>query len=142
MTTKLDKLFNACSPPMLGVFRIVIGLLFAMHGSQKLFNWPASAGGAVEVGAWPIWWAGLIELVVGILLTVGLFTRIAAILGAGTMAVAYFWRHWPPLEGEYAGFWPIQNGGEPAVMYCFTFLLLATLGAGALAVDNFRGNRN
>lgn len=116
------------SPPVLGIFRIVIGFLFAMHGTAKLFGWPATESGAVPFGTWPLWWAGVIELVVGLLVMVGLLTRIAAFLGSGTMAFAYFTAHQPD------GLLPIQNGGELAAVYCFAFLLLVFTGSGALAV--------
>ena len=102
---------------------------------MKLFGWPL--GEAIPTGTWPGWWAGLIELVTGVLITVGLFTRIAAFIASGHMAVAYFWMHWPPLEGPGASFWPYEqsmggNGGEAAIMYCFAFLLIAGMGAGAM----------
>ena len=135
MTTNLDARFASYSSPALSIFRIVFGLLFAMHGSQKLFEWPIGTPMPIEVGAWPAWWAGLIELVAGLLIALGLFTRIAAFIASGEMAVAYFWMSWPPLEGEPASFWPIVNKGEPAVMYCFAFLALAALGAGAWSID-------
>jgi putative oxidoreductase len=135
MTTNLDARFASYSSPALSIFRIVFGLLFAMHGSQKLFDWPIAAPMPIEVGAWPAWWAGIIELVAGLLIALGLFTRIAAFIASGEMAVAYFWRSWPPLEGEPASFWPIANNGEPAVMFCFAFLAIAGLGAGAWSID-------
>jgi putative oxidoreductase len=123
----------------LGIFRIVIGLLWALHGTAKLFGWPATkGGGAAPFGTWPYWWAGVIELVVGVLVALGVFTRIAAIIGAGTMAYAYFTVHQPK------GLLPIQNGGEPAVLFCFAFLLIAFAGAGAFAVldrDRHSGTR-
>lgn len=116
------------SPAALGIFRIVIGFLFTLHGTAKLFGWPATKTGAVPVGAWPYWWAGVIELVVGVLVMVGLFTRIAAFFGSGTMAFAYFTEHQPQ------GLLPTQNGGELATLYCFALLLLVFTGAGAFAV--------
>ncbi|EHI13822.1 DoxX family protein [Mycolicibacterium thermoresistibile ATCC 19527] len=133
MTTTVDARLARLSTPALALFRIIIGLLFALHGAMKLFGWPH--GESVPVGTWPVWWAGLIELIVGLLVTVGLFTRISAIIGSGQMAVAYFWMHWPPLEGEPTSFWPVVNGGEPALLYCFGFLLLAATGPGAWALD-------
>ncbi|MBU9765601.1 DoxX family protein [Mycobacterium sp. TNTM28] len=138
MTTNLDARLASYSSPVLSAFRIIFGLLFTLHGSMKLFGWPL--GAAIPVGTWPGWWAGLIEFVAGLLVLVGLFTRPAAFIAAGEMAVAYFWMHWPPLEGPAAGFWPFDqqlggNGGELTIMYCFAFLLLATTGAGALSVD-------
>lgn len=123
----------------------MFGLLFAAHGAAVLFALPVDFGGAAPVGSWPGWWAGLIELVTGLLIVVGLFTRIAAFIASGTMAVAYFWQHQP-----YA-LWPIdptQNatgqpygGGEPAVLYCFAFFLLVFTGGGAYAVDSRRRGR-
>ncbi len=85
---------------------------------------------------WPLWWAGLIEFVLGILITIGFFTRIAAFIASGEMAFAYFYQHWPPLKGGgTTSFWPIENGGELAIMFCFAFLLIATTGAGTLSAD-------
>ncbi|MGB0435451.1 MAG: DoxX family protein [Mycobacterium sp.] len=136
MLQKLDTQLARCSSPMLSVFRIVFGLLFTLHGTMKVFGWPL--GEAVPVLNWPFWWAGLIEVVIGILITVGFLTRIAALIGAGQMAVAYFWRHTDWFGGEPASFWPFSNGGnggEMAILYCFAFLLLAAMGAGAWSVD-------
>lgn len=127
MTSKLDARLNTQSPLALGVFRIVFGLLFLLHGTSKLLGFPG--GPQVPVGTWPFWYAGVIEVVVGVLVTVGLFTRLAALVGAGQMAVAFFWQHLPK------DVWPINNGGEPAVLFCFGFLLLAFTGGGALAVS-------
>ncbi|MDY6996230.1 MAG: DoxX family protein [Actinomycetota bacterium] len=139
MTQKLDAGLARLHSPALALFRIVLGLLFALHGSMKLFGWPS--GEPIPVGTWPYWWAGLIELVTGLLIAVGLFTRIAALLASGTMAVAYFWQHWGIVGGELGSFWPPENGGELPVIYCFGFLLLAATGAGALSIDGIRGGR-
>jgi len=131
MIRNLDTRLDSFSAHVLGIFRIVIGLLFAMNGTVKLFNWPMTPpGGSIPVGMWPYWWAGVIELTVGLLVMVGLFTRLAALLGSGTMAFAYFTVHQP------TAFWPIVNGGEPAVLYCFAFFLIAFVGAGAFAVQS------
>lgn len=111
----------------LGVFRIVVALMFMVHGSSKLFGFPD--GTPVAFGAWPMWWAGILELALGALLALGLFTRVAAFFASGTMAVAYFWRHFPD------SFWPTINGGETAALYCLVFLLLVFAGPGALAVS-------
>jgi putative oxidoreductase len=135
MTTNLDARLASYSSPALSIFRIVAGLMFILHGTQKLFQWPAPTPMPIPTFSWPAWWAGLIEVVVGVLVTVGFFTRIAAFIGAGEMAVAYFWMHWPPLEGPSASFWPTVNGGELALLYCFGFLVLATTGAGAWSID-------
>jgi putative oxidoreductase len=118
---------------MLAVFRIVIGLLFLQHGTSKQLGWPAAP--AVELGSWPAWYAGVIEMVTGILVAVGLFTMPAAILASGSMAVAYFWRHFPD------GFWPINNGGESAVVFCFAMLLLACTGPGRWSLEYRRAGR-
>ena len=139
MTTQFDARLASYSSPVLSIFRIIFGLLYTMHGTQKLFDWPIPAAAPVETGSFPFWWAGLIEVVLGILITLGLFTRIAAFVASGEMAFAYFYAHWPILKGDATQpFWPIANGGELAVMFCFAFLLRATTGAGALAVDSRR----
>lgn len=135
--TTFDARLSSYSSPLLSLFRIIAGLMFTLHGTMKMFGWPI--GAAVPVGTWPLWWAGLIELVAGLLITVGLFTRIAAFIASGEMAVAYFWMHWPPLEGPPASFWPMENGREAVLLYCFGFLALAGLGAGAWSVDTRRG---
>ena len=134
MLQALDARLDSHSPTVLGIFRIVIGFLFAIHGTVKLFSWPiALPGGAVPFGAWPYWWAGIIEIIVGLLVVIGLFVRPAALLGSGTMAYAYFTAHQPK------ALWPIDNGGELSILYCFAFLLIAFTGAGAFAVQ--RGHR-
>lgn len=129
MIQNLDTRLDRFSPAVLAVFRIVIGALFALHGTAKLFGWPASKSGAVPFGSWPFWWAGVIELVVGLLVALGLFARLAALLGSGAMAFAYFTEHQPD------GLLPIQNGGELAVLYCFALLLIAFAGPGAFALS-------
>lgn len=138
MATNFDARLAGYHSPVLSAFRIIFGLLYMLHGAMKLFGWPLDT--KVPVGTWPFWWAGVIEFVLGLLITIGLFTRIAAFVASGEMAVAYFLQHWPPLDGPAAPFWPYDpgiggNGGEAAILYCFAFLLLATAGAGALSVD-------
>lgn len=130
MTQNLDARLNPHFPTVLSVFRVVFGLLFAAHGASILFRWPVDFG-ATPVGTWPFWWAGLLEFVTGLLILVGLFTRIAAFIASGQMAVAYFWQHQPH------ALWPIdpKNGGEMAVLFCFGFLLLVFAGGGAFALD-------
>ena len=132
MMHTIDTRLDRHSSTALGVYRIVIGLLFAMHGTAKLFGWPATKSGAVPVGTWPYWWAGVIEIVVGLLLALGLFARLVALLGAATMAFAYLTEHQP------AGVFPIQNGGELALLYLAAFLLIAFAGAGAFAAGRSR----
>lgn len=129
MTRKLDAKLQPHTDTALGIFRVVVGFLFALHGTAKLFGWPDTNGGAVPFGTWPYWWAGVIELVVGVLVMLGLFTRPAALLGSGTMAYAYFTAH------QSKGLLPIENGGELAALYSFAFLLLAFAGGGAFAVQ-------
>jgi putative oxidoreductase len=138
MATNFDARLANYSSPLLSLFRIIFGLAFTLHGTMKLFGWPL--GQAVPVGTWPYWFAGVIELVCGILITIGLFTRIAAFIASGEMAVAYLWQHLP------GGFWPYDqgmggNGGEASLLYCFAFLALAGLGAGSLSVDARRRPR-
>jgi putative oxidoreductase len=131
MTRNLESRLNVYSPTVLSIFRAVFGFLFAAHGASVLFAWPVDFGGPAPVGMWPLWWAGLIELITGLLVMVGLFTRVAAFIASGQMAVAYFWQHQPH------ALWPIHraNGGELAVLYCFAFLLLVFTGGGAYALD-------
>jgi putative oxidoreductase len=112
------------------VLRILIGVLFTLHGCQKLFG---LFGGMFGHGPSPMgseaWVAGVIETIGGILIFFGLFTRPVAFLLCGEMAVAYFQRHIP------RGFWPIQNAGEVAVLYCFLFGYLVFAGGGPLSLD-------
>ena len=120
------------SGPIWSLFRIVIGLLFTLHGAATLFGvlgGNKGSGEALPVGQWPGWWAGLIQLVCGILVLVGLFTRPAAVLASGSMAYAYFVVHQPN------GLLPIQNGGVTPALYAWAFLAIAVLGAGPWSVD-------
>ena len=106
--------------------RIVSGFLFSCHGAQKLFG---AFGGHQTLHNPLMLTAGIIEFGCGILILLGFFTNIAALIASGEMAVAYFTQHFPK------GFFPIQNGGELAVVYCFVFLLIATHGGGKYAVQ-------
>jgi putative oxidoreductase len=108
------------------IFRIVVGFLFSFHGMQKLFG--AFGGQQVELASLQ-GLAGIIELVCGLLVMIGLLTSWAAFLASGEMAVAYFMVHFPK------GFWPIENGGELAALYCFAFLYIAARGSGPWSVD-------
>ncbi|HEY5681082.1 MAG TPA: DoxX family protein [Pseudomonadales bacterium] len=112
------------------LLRIVAGFLFLWHGSQKLFSFPVDAMAGVP--AFITYGAGGIELIGGVLVMIGLFTRWAAFICSGTMAVAYWMAH-----GLNALF-PIQNGGELAALYCFIFLYIAAKGAGSWSVDGAR----
>ncbi len=141
MTQRLDARIDRYQPAVLSVFRIFFGLLFLFEGLSKVFNWPASY--SVPTGSWPVWYAGILELILGTLITVGLFTRIAAFIASGEMAVAYFTQHFGqnPKGAPGGGFWPVVNGGELAVALCFGFLLLVFTGGGAYAIDAIRGRR-
>jgi putative oxidoreductase len=133
MTTNLDDRLNSFTPAVLSLFRVVFGFLFAVIGTAKLFDWPLAFG--IPTGMWPVWYAGLIEVVTGLLIMFGLFTRPAAFVASGEMAVAYFWQHqpmalWPIAPPEAGG-----NGGNEAILFCFAFFLLVFTGPGAYAVD-------
>ena len=117
-------------PQLLAVLRIVVGLLFVEHATQKFFAFP----GPFPVHPLPpmLVAAGVIELVCGLLITIGLFTRLASFLASGEMAVAYFIGHFPK------GFWPVLNMGEGAILFCFVFLYIAAAGPGAWSLDQAR----
>jgi putative oxidoreductase len=123
------------APMALALLRIVAALLFIEHGTQKFFDFPPSGhGGSFPSGLFLV--AAIIELVGGILLLIGLFTRPAAFIMSGEMAVAYWMAH----VGR-GGFWPINNGGETAILFCFVFLYLFFAGPGAWSVDGSRSAR-
>ncbi|MER8233568.1 DoxX family protein [Streptomyces sp. NPDC101490] len=128
---------NRAQPYALGVFRIVVGLLFACHGAAALFGvlGGSAGGGTVAAGTWPGWYAAVIQLGAGGLVLAGLGTRSAAFLASGSMAYAYFTVHQPE------SLFPLQNGGEIAAVFCWAFLLLVFTGPGALALDGLFGNR-
>lgn len=126
--------FTSWAPAILGITRFLAGVMFACHGAQKLFG----AFGPMPPGVpWHIVWiAGSIEFFGGIFIAAGLLTRAVAFLASGLMAAAYFMGH------GLNAFWPKENGGELAVLYCWFFLYLAARGPGALALDNlFRRRR-
>jgi putative oxidoreductase len=125
----LRTFFDRWRPWALSVLRIVLGFLFFEHGGQKLLGFPtAMPGPPLQVGSL-LWVAGWLELVGGLLILVGLFTRPVALILSGEMAVAYFMQH------AKNGFWPLANKGEPAVFYCFLFLYFLFAGAGPLSLD-------
>ncbi|MGQ5637869.1 MULTISPECIES: DoxX family protein [unclassified Streptomyces] len=128
---------RAVHPGVQALFRLVTGFLFACHGAASLFGVLGGAygGGTVPALQWPAWWAAVIELVGGVLVLLGLLTRIAALICSGSMAYAYFSVH------QQHALFPIDNGGEPAVLFCWSFLLIACLGPGAYAVDALRKRR-
>jgi putative oxidoreductase len=129
MLWHMQKVLGRFSPYIYAALRIISGLAFAQHGAQKLFG--LLGGTAVELTS-QRGIAGVIEFVGGLLIAIGLFTSPVAFLASGEMAVAYFQSHAP------RGFWPIQNGGELAVLYCFIFLYFAAVGSGKLSIDSVR----
>ena len=116
------------TPEMLSVVRIVVALLFLEHGSAKLLGFPPSPHGEPAFMTL-MWFQGLIELVGGLLLAIGLFTRPVAFVLSGNMAVAYFMGH------ASKGFFPLLNGGDAAILYCFIFLLFFIAGPGRWSLD-------
>lgn len=130
---------NSAQPYAIGLFRIVVGLLFVAHGAASLFGVLGGAagtnGGTIDAGTWPGWYAAVIQLVGGALVLLGLGTRAAAFISSGSMAYAYFDVH------QSGALWPIQNGGELAVLFCWTMLLLVFTGSGALGLDRLLSDR-
>jgi putative oxidoreductase len=119
-------------PQLLALLRIVTALMFLQHALSKLFGFPPGAMPGLQATGTYLWFVGVFELVVGLLVLLGLFTRLAAFLAAGEMAVAYWTVH------AARGFYPAVNMGELAALYCFVFLYLAAAGAGAWSVDSAR----
>jgi len=120
-------------PQLLALLRIVAGLLFLEHGIQKFFGFPAPF--PLHPLPTMLVVAGAIELVGGLLITIGLFTRLAAFIASGEMAVAYFMIHNPQ------SFWPILNKGEVVILFCFTFFYLIFAGPGSWALDHVVGKK-
>ncbi|OBA80005.1 hypothetical protein A9W99_17980 [Mycobacterium sp. 1164966.3] len=140
MLKNLNPRLARYTPAVISLFRFVYGLLFAGYGSNIIFGWPVPPPNTIEVGSWPGWYAGLIELITGLLIASGLLTRAAAFLASGQMAVAYFWIHQP------RALWPIGdppggNGGALAILFCFGFFLLVFIGPGAYSIDTARTRR-
>ena len=135
MTARL----NNAQPYALGLFRIVVGLLFACHGAASLFGVlggvAGTHGGTVQTGVWPFWYAAVIQLVGGALVLLGLATRGAAFIASGAMAYAYFKVHQPN------ALWPMENGGEAAAMFSWALLLLVFTGSGAFGLDRLIAKR-
>jgi putative oxidoreductase len=128
----VEKLLAGYAPQAYAVMRIVIGLLFFCHGLQKVFGLFGGVNGAAAPLLTLLGIAGLIELIAGALIAVGFAAGTAAFIASGQMAAAYFMGHFP------AGFWPIQNDGELAVLYCFVFFYMATRGSGIWSIDAAR----
>ena len=123
----MERFLGRFSPHLYAILRIVTGILFAMHGTKKLFGFPGG-GEPVELMS-QSGLAGIIEVVGGLMIAIGLLTSVAAFICSGEMAVAYFMAHFPK------GWFPILNGGELAVLYCFVFLYMAACGSGIWSVD-------
>ncbi|EFG65011.1 DoxX family protein [Streptomyces sp. SPB074] len=115
-------------PHALGAFRVVVGLLFVCHGSAALFGFPEGMGRTVALGTWPGWYAAVIQFAGGLLVLLGLGTRAAAFISSGSMAYAYFHVHQP------RALLPLDNGGEPAALFCWAMLLLVFAGPGSAAL--------
>jgi putative oxidoreductase len=130
------RVLGRYSSYLYALLRIVAGLVFVLHGTQKFFNFPPARGGPMQLSGL-MTAAGTIELVCGLLILIGFYASIAAFIASGEMAVAYFIQHQP------MGALPIQNGGELAALLAFTFLFIAARGSGVWSVDwAFRGTKD
>ena len=133
----LSRLRQAWEPRMLSILRIMVGLLFLQHGTQKIFNFPPrTPPRAFELLTLTPGLAGIMELVGGVLIVLGLFTRPVAFVLSGEMAFAYWIAHAPRSP------FPVLNGGDASILYCFVFLYLAFAGGGPWSVDALRAGRS
>jgi putative oxidoreductase len=131
----MTRIDDRWAGPALSLLRIVAGLLFLEHGTSKLLDFPhVDMPMAITVGSL-VWFSAVLELVGGLLLIVGLFTRVTAFILSGEMAIAYWMVHAPQST------FPIQNGGEAAILYCFIFLAIAAIGPGPWSIDAARGRK-
>ena len=130
-----NSFYASWTPRLLSVLRIIAAFLFIAHGAQKLFGFLAPSGSPTPPLTSQIGIGGILEFFGGLLLLVGLFTRPVAFILSGMMAVAYFQMHAP------GGFWPLQNKGELAVLYCFVFLFLSVAGGGEWSLDRLLRRR-
>lgn len=117
----------------LGLLRIVTALIFILHGTQKLFGFPAPPASGLPPAFTLFWFGAILEAFGGLAILLGVFTRPVAFILAGEMAVAYWMFHAP------RSLYPTLNGGDAAILYCFIFIYLVTAGAGAWSID---GNRS
>ncbi|MFE0450068.1 DoxX family protein [Streptomyces sp. NPDC058914] len=131
---RLSDWLTTRQPLVLGLFRMVLGLLFTTEGAATVFG--VLGRKASPTGDWPFWYAGVIELVCGALILLGVVTRSAAFLSSGIMAFAYFTEH------QEDGLFPLQNGGLAPALFCWGFLLLVFFGPGALSLAGLVGREN
>src|SRR5215471_11569749 len=124
----MERFLGKYSAHFYALLRFVAGAMFAMHGSQKLFGVPGNK--PTQPIASLLGVAGVVEFVAGVMIAIGLLAGFAAFIASGEMAYAFFHAHFPQ------GFLPIMNGGEPAVVYCFLFLYIASYGSGIWSVDS------
>lgn len=125
----MERFLGRYSSYIYALLRIVAGLLLFMHGTQKLFGWPLKAPMPLDTMMTAV---GVFEVIAGLMIMLGLFASIFAFIASGMLAVAYFMVH------QSMGAWPIQNNGEPAVLFCFIFLYIAARGSGPLSIDALR----
>ena len=121
---------NRFAPHALALLRIAAALIFIAHGTQKLFGFPVPPSWGMPAAFTLLWTAGVLEVVGGALLVVGFLTRPTAFVLSGLMACAYWMAHAPK------SFYPLLNGGEAAMLFCFIFLYIAAAGPGAFAIDS------
>lgn len=124
----MDQFFKQYSPYIYATLRIISGLMFAMHGSQKLFGIPGGKSPVPLASLLGV--GGILELVLGLMIALGIAAGYAAFIASGEMAAAYFMMH------AAHGFLPIVNQGELSVLYCFLFLYIAAQGSGAWSIDS------
>lgn len=131
----MHRVLGRYSEYFYAILRIVVGLLFVLHATQKFFAYPPLPKGVSMGDQLPplLLFAAILELVCGLMVLFGFFASIGAFIASGEMAVAYFMGHFPN------GFWPHTNNGEPAVLFCFVFLYIAAKGSGLWSVDSLRG---
>jgi putative oxidoreductase len=134
VASRIGTSWGSWAPRLRSVLRIVAAFMFFQNGTMKLLAWPIGMppDNSTAIFGTQTWVGGVLELVGGILLMLGLFTRPVAFILAGEMAVAYFQFHQP------RGLWPIVNMGTPAVLYCFLWLYFSAAGAGPWSVDALR----
>jgi len=119
-------------PQLLAVLRVIVALLFIEHATIKLFGFPPGGAPGLQPVGTLLWVAGVIEIITGALVFLGLFTRPAAFIASGEIAIGYWMFHGPK------SFWPALNNGEAAILFCFAFLYIASAGPGAWSVDGTR----